>query len=242
MIMNLKPIYHRILLKLSGEALQGKEKYGIDPVILHRIAKELKEIVKLGVQIGIVVGGGNLFRGAALEKAGMNRIMADHMGMVATVMNGLALYDTFQRLSIKTRLVSAISLNSICDNYNFIDVINQLDQGYVLIFTAGTGNPFFTTDSAACLRGIEIEADIVLKATKVDGIFSEDPISNPGAKLYKQLSYNDVIKKELQIMDLSAFILARDHKMPIYVFNMNKPGMLYKVVMGKAKGTLICNE
>merc|ERR1712227_93701 len=169
--------YRRILLKLSGEALMGEEGFGIDPKVLDRMAQEIKELVELGVQVGLVIGGGNLFRGEGLAKAGMNRVVGDHMGMLATVMNGLAMR--------------------------------------VVIFSAGTGNPFFTTDSAACLRGIEIEADAVLKGTKVDGVFSDDPVKNPEAKLYSQLSYQDVLEKELKVMDLSAFTLARDHSLPI---------------------------
>ncbi|PCS21332.1 UMP kinase [Candidatus Enterovibrio escicola] len=241
MATNQKPAYQRILLKLSGEALQGKEGFGIDPTILDRMAQEIKEIVELGVQIGVVIGGGNLFRGAILAEAGMNRIVGDHMGMLATVMNGLAMRDALQRAYVNARVMSSIPLNGVCDSYNWAEAISQLRNGLVVIFTAGTGNPLFTTDSAACLRGIEIEANIVIKATKVDGVYNDDPVKNPSAELYSRLKYQDLLEKELRVMDLAAFTLARDHKMPISVFNMNKPGALHRVVMGEQEGTLIDN-
>lgn len=236
---NPKAAYRRILLKLSGEALQGEEGFGIDPAVLDRMAQEIKELVELGVQVGLVIGGGNLFRGAGLAKAGMNRVVGDHMGMLATVMNGLAMRDALHRAYVNARLMSAISLQGICDAYNWADGISQLRAGKVVIFAAGTGNPFFTTDSAACLRGIEIEADCVLKATKVDGVYSDDPVKNPEAELYSELDYSDVLDKELKVMDLAAFTLARDHNLPIRVFNMNKPGALRRVIMGEQEGTLI---
>ncbi|MDT1010955.1 UMP kinase [Plesiomonas shigelloides] len=239
MTTNAKPAYQRILLKLSGEALQGAEGFGIDPSILDRMAQEIKELVELGVQVGVVIGGGNLFRGAGLAKAGMNRVVGDHMGMLATVMNGLAMRDALHRAYVNTRLMSAIPLNGVCDNYSWAEAISLLRNGRVVIFAAGTGNPFFTTDSAACLRGIEIEADVVLKATKVDGVFTDDPAKNPDVVLYETLSYQEVLEKELKVMDLAAFTLARDHGMPIRVFNMNKPGALRRVVMGEREGTVI---
>ncbi|MCG3883782.1 UMP kinase [Photobacterium leiognathi] len=239
MTTNPKPTYQRILLKLSGEALQGEEGFGIDAQVLDRMAQEIKELVELGVQVGLVIGGGNLFRGAGLAEAGMNRVVGDHMGMLATVMNGLAMRDSLHRAYVNARVMSAIPLNGVCDNYNWADAISQLRQGRVVIFSAGTGNPFFTTDSAACLRGIEIEADVVLKATKVDGVYTDDPVKNSDATLCDKLSYQDVLEKELKVMDLAAFTLARDHKMPIRVFNMNKPGALRRVVMGEQEGTLI---
>lgn len=235
-----QPIYNRILLKLSGEALQGEDGFGIDPSILDRMALEIKELIDLGVEVGVVLGGGNLFRGAKLAKAGMNRVVGDHMGMLATVMNGLALRDALFRININAKLMSAFQLNGICSTYNWSDAIRMLREKRVVIFSAGTGNPFFTTDSAACLRGIEIEADVVLKATKVDGVYDCDPAKNPSAVRFSKLSYAQVIEKELQVMDLAAFTLARDHNMPIRVFNMGKPGALKRVVTGENEGTLIC--
>ncbi|WP_118855549.1 UMP kinase [Haemophilus haemolyticus] len=235
-----QPIYKRILLKLSGEALQGEDSFGIDPAILDRMAVEIKELVEMGVEVGVVLGGGNLFRGAKLAKAGMNRVVGDHMGMLATVMNGLAMRDSLFRADVNAKLMSAFQLNGICDTYNWSEAIKMLREKRVVIFSAGTGSPFFTTDSAACLRGIEIEADVVLKATKVDGVYDCDPAKNPDAKLYKNLSYAKVIDKELQVMDLAAFTLARDHGMPIRVFNMGKPGALRQVVTGTEEGTTIC--
>lgn len=234
-----QPIYKRILLKLSGEALQGEEGFGIDPSILDRMALEIKELIEMGVEVGVVIGGGNLFRGAKLAKAGMNRVVGDHMGMLATVMNGLAMRDALHRADVNAKLMSAFQLNGICDTYNWSEAIKMLREKRVVIFSAGTGSPFFTTDSAACLRGIEIEADVVLKATKVDGVYDCDPAKNPDAKLFNQLSYSEVIEKELQVMDLAAFTLARDHQMPIRVFNMGKAGALKQVVTGTAEGTII---
>ena len=234
-----KPAYKRILLKLSGEALQGKEGFGIDATILDRMAAEIKELVELGVQVGVVIGGGNLFRGAGLAEAGMNRVVGDHMGMLATVMNGLAMRDALHRAHVNARVMSAIPLNGVCDSYNWAEAISLLRQGRVVIFSAGTGNPFFTTDSAACLRGIEIEAEVVLKATKVDGVYDKDPAKHQDAVLFENLDYQTVLEKELKVMDLAAFTLARDHNMPIRVFNMTKPGALMNVIMGEKEGTLI---
>jgi uridylate kinase len=239
MSINPKPAYRRILLKLSGEALMGDEEFGIDPKVLGRMAHEIKELVELGVQVGLVIGGGNLFRGQKLSEAGMNRVVGDHMGMLATVMNGLAMRDALHRAYVNARLMSAIPLNGVCDSYNWTEAISLLKSGRVVIFSAGTGNPFFTTDSAACLRGIEIEADVVLKATKVEGVYSADPVKDPSATLYSHLSYDEVLERELKVMDLSAFTLARDHNVPIRVFNMNKPGALRAVIMGESEGTLI---
>ena len=203
------------------------------------MAAEIKELVEYGVQVGLVIGGGNLFRGQKLADAGMNRVVGDHMGMLATVMNGLAMRDALHRAHVNARLMSAIPLKGVCDDYNWAEAISMLKSGRVVIFSAGTGNPFFTTDSAACLRGIEIEADAVLKGTKVDGVYSADPVSNPDAELYSELGYADVLEKELKVMDLSAFTLARDHHLPIRVFNMNKPGALMSVVSGTDEGTVI---
>ncbi|BDM65321.1 uridylate kinase [Shewanella sp. NFH-SH190041] len=236
---NPKPAFRRILLKLSGEALMGEEGFGIDPKVLERMAQEVKELVELGIQVGVVIGGGNLFRGEGLAKAGMNRVVGDHMGMLATVMNGLAMRDALHRAYVNARLMSAIPLNGVCDRYNWAEAISLLKSGRVVIFAAGTGNPFCTTDSAACLRGIEIEAEVVLKGTKVDGVYSDDPMKNADAVKYDELGYNEVLDKELKVMDLAAFTMARDHDMPILVFNMNKPGALRRAIMGEQEGTLI---
>lgn len=239
---NRKPVFRRVLLKLSGEALMGQEGFGIDPSVLDRMAQEIKELVELGVEVGVVIGGGNFLRGGTLAENGMNRVVGDHMGMLATVMNGLAMRDALHRAYVNARLMSAIPLNGVCDAYNWAEAISLLKTGRVVIFAAGTGNPFFTTDSAACLRGIEIEADTVLKGTKVDGVYSDDPQKNPDATLYAHLSYNEIIEKELKVMDLAAFTLARDHQMPISVFNMNKPGALKRVILGEDEGTLITDK
>jgi len=229
----------RVLLKLSGEALMGAESFGIDPSLLDRIAAEIKEIVDQGIQVGLVIGGGNLFRGEKLAKAGMNRVAGDHMGMLATVMNSLAMQDALERIKVGTRVMSAISLTGVCEDYDRRFAIRFMQDSQVVIFTAGTGNPFFTTDTAACLRGIEIDADVILKATKVDGVFSEDPNTNPDAVLYDHLTYGEALNKELGIMDLTAFCLARDHNKSIRVFNLNKPGALIAAVVDGSEGTLI---
>ncbi len=236
-----KLAYKRILLKLSGEALQGSEGFGIDPSVLDRMAGEIKELVDMGVEIGLVIGGGNIFRGAGLAKAGMNRVIGDHMGMLATVMNGLAMRDALFRANVEAKLFSAIPLQGMCTPYSWLNAISNLRRGRVVILSAGTGNPFFTTDSAACLRGIEIEADAVFKGTKVDGVYSADPMKDPSATLYDELDYSEVIDKELKVMDLAAFTLARDHNLPIRVLNMNKPGALRRAILGEKEGTLIHN-
>ena len=231
--------YKRILLKLSGEALTGDAEFGIDPKVLDRMAVEIGQLVGLGVQIGLVIGGGNLFRGAALNAAGMERVTGDHMGMLATVMNGLAMRDSLERASIPTRVMSAIPMSGVVEHYDRRTAIRHLNASDVVIFSAGTGNPFFTTDSAACLRGIEIDADLILKATKVDGVYSADPKIDPEAVKYEHLTFDDVIEKKLEVMDLTAICLSRDHGVPIKVFNMNSPGALLANVMGDADGTLI---
>ncbi len=231
--------YKRILLKLSGEALMGSEQFGIDPQVLNRLAGELREIVSTGVQIGVVIGGGNLFRGEKLARAGMNRVAGDHMGMLATVMNSLALQDALERAGIETRVMSAISLTGVCEDYNRRFAMRFMERGQVVIFCAGTGNPFFTTDTAACLRGIEIEADLICKATKVDGVYSADPAKYSDAVKYEKLTYSEALEKQLAVMDLTAFCLARDHQKKIRVFNMNNPGALVRVAKGDQEGTLI---
>ncbi|SFC21159.1 UMP kinase [Pseudoalteromonas denitrificans] len=242
MNINRKPVFRRVLLKLSGEALMGDEGFGIDPKVLDRMAQEIKELVELGIEVGLVIGGGNFLRGGTLAETGMNRVVGDHMGMLATVMNGLAMRDALHRAFVNARLMSAIPLNGVCEAYNWSEAISLLKTGRVVIFAAGTGNPFFTTDSAACLRGIEIEADTVIKATKVDGVYNDDPAKNSDATLFNNLSYDEIIEKELKVMDLAAFTLARDHNMPISVFNMNKPGALKRVIMGEDEGTLISDK
>ena len=231
--------YKRVLLKLSGEALVGEENFGIDPKVLDRMALEIGQLIGIGVQVGLVIGGGNLFRGAALHKAGMDRVTGDHMGMLATVMNGLAMRDALERSNISTRVMSAIPMSGVVEHYDRRRAIRDLKEGDVVIFCAGTGNPFFTTDSAACLRGIEIEADLVLKATKVDGVYSADPMVDPQATKYNTLTYDDVLEKKLGVMDLTAICLCRDHDMPVRVFNMNKVGALTNIVVGMDEGTLI---
>ncbi|WMY97125.1 MAG: UMP kinase [Arsenophonus sp.] len=242
MFTNTKPVYQRILLKISGEALQGSKKFGIDNKVLNRMANEIKKLVQLSIQVAVVIGGGNLFRGECLAKSGMNRVVGDHIGMLSTVINGLAMRDALQRLSINAELMSAIPLNGVCSNYSCLEAISLLLNGKVVIFSAGTGNPFFTTDSAACLRGIEIEANIVLKATKVDGIYSSDPSKSLNVVLYHKLTYQDVLERELKVMDLAAFTLARDHNLPIRIFNFNKPDILSSIVVGGNEGTLITNN
>jgi uridylate kinase len=231
--------YQRILLKLSGEALTGSEGFGIDPKILDQMALEIGQLVGIGVQVGLVVGGGNLFRGAALSAAGLDRVTGDHMGMLATVMNALALRDALERSNIATQVMSAIPMSGVVDHYDRRKAMRALDNGDVVIFAAGTGNPFFTTDSSACLRGIEVDADLMLKATKVDGVYSADPMKDPQAKRYSELSFDEVLQRELQVMDLTAIVLCRDHELPVRVFAMDQKGALLNIVRGGDEGTLI---
>lgn len=234
------PRFSRILLKLSGEALSGNKDMGIDATVLDQMSLAIAHLVGLGVQVGIVVGGGNLYRGSQLQKDGLvGRVTGDQMGMLATVMNGLALRDALERRNIKTRLMSAISINGVVETYSSRDAIRHLKNGEVCVFVAGTGNPFFTTDTAACLRGIEIEATLILKATKVDGVYDKDPSKHDDAVKYDQLSFDEVLDKKLGVMDLTAICLCRDHSVPLQVFDMNKPGALLAVVMGEAEGTRV---
>lgn len=234
-----RPVYKRILLKLSGEALQGDHLFGIDSGKLSRIAQEIAGATELGVQVAVVIGGGNLIRGADLCAGGFDRISADQMGMLATVINGLALRGALENNSIPVTLMSAFAVPSIADQYDRSRAQAKLEQGRVLILSAGTGNPLVTTDSAAALRGIEIGADIVLKATKVDGVFTDDPIKNPKAERYQQLTYEEVISKRLGVMDLTAILLCQDHGLPLRVFNMNRQGALKKIMLGEDIGTVI---
>lgn len=233
------PKYKRLLLKLSGEALMGSQGFGIDPEVLNRMAIEIGQLRGIGVQVGLVIGGGNLFRGAALQSVGLDRVSGDHMGMLATVMNGLAMRDALERANISTVLMSAIQMSGIVEHYDRRRAIRLLNGGDVVIFAAGTGNPFFTTDSAACLRAIEIDADAVFKATKVDGIYTEDPVKNPDAVKFDTLSYDEVLEKKLEVMDLTAICLCRDHDMPVRVFDMNQEGTLLKITLGGKEGTLV---
>jgi len=229
----------RILLKLSGEALAGQGDFGIDPAVVGRIAQEIQVIAESGVQVSVVLGGGNLFRGAQLQAAGMDRVTGDHMGMMATVMNALAFRDMLRTLGLGAQVFSALKIATIAEGYSRDAALRAMEQGRVAIFAAGTGNPFFTTDSAACLRGIEVGADAVLKATKVDGVYSADPMVEPTAERFDTLSYNEVISRDLKVMDLTAFSLCRDHQMPLVVFDMNEPNALARIVAGERVGTLI---
>jgi len=231
--------YSRILLKLSGEALLGDEDYGIDPKMIHRIATEIADVVKANVGVAIVIGGGNIFRGAGLAKSGIDRVTGDHMGMLATVMNALALQDVLERVGCEARVMSAISVHDVCEDYIRRRAIRHLEKGRVVICAGGTGNPFFTTDTAAALRAIEIGADILLKATKVNGVYSADPVMHPDAELFDSLSYDRVIESKLGVMDTNAIVLCRDQAMRIRVFNVFDEGNLMKLVSGQNVGTLV---
>ncbi|MDO9371727.1 MAG: UMP kinase [Gammaproteobacteria bacterium] len=234
-----KPAYQRILLKLSGEALMGGGDYGIEPAVLIRVADEVRAVVGLGVQVALVIGGGNIFRGAGLAANGMDRVTADQMGMLATVINALAMQDALEQRGMQVRVMSALKMNQICEDYIRRRAVRHLEKGRVVILAAGTGNPFFTTDSAASLRGIELGVDLVLKATKVDGVYSADPVKHKDAEYFKRLSYDEVIDRKLMVMDATAIVLCRDHTMPLCVFNMTKPGALMRVVLGEDEGTLV---
>jgi len=234
-----KPIYKRILLKLSGEALMGSQDSGIDPDILNRVAAEIKQILELGIEVGVVIGAGNIFRGKGLADAGMDRITGDHMGMLATVMNCLALQDAIERVGPSCRVMSALSIHQVCEDYVRRRAVRHLEKGRVVIFGAGTGNPFFTTDSAGSLRAIEIEADVLIKATKVDGVYDSDPMKNPDAKRYETLTYDEVLHKELQVMDATAIVLCKEQNMPLRIFNLNKAGDLLRTVMDESIGTSV---
>ncbi|EKD75643.1 MAG: uridylate kinase [uncultured bacterium] len=236
------PKYRRILLKMSGEVLLGNTHAGIDPKVLLRIAHEIAALVNIQVQVAIVMGGGNLFRGAELSELGIDRITGDQMGMLSTVMNGLALRDALESIHVRSRIFSAFAVTGIADAFDRRKAIYNLEKNHVVVFTGGTGNPLFTTDSAASLRGIEIEAEAVLKATKVDGVYSKDPVKFPDAKRYARLTFNEVLTQDLKVMDLSAILLCRDHDMPIHVFDIKKPSALMNVVLGKEEGTIIHND
>jgi len=232
-------LYRRILLKLSGEALMGEDSHGINPGIVNRIASEVGALVGAGVQVALVVGGGNIIRGMQLAECGMDRVTADHMGMLGTLINALSLQDALEHQGMHARVMSAVQINQICEDYIRRRAVRHLEKGRVVIFAAGTGNPFFTTDTAASLRGVEINANAVLKATKVDGVYSADPVTDPTAKFYAHLSYDEVLMNKLNVMDATAIVLCRDNKMPLRVFNIGKPGALKRVVLGEQEGTLI---
>jgi uridylate kinase len=233
------PAFKRILLKLSGEALMGEDSYGINRGTIERIVKEIKEVVDLGVEVAVVIGGGNIFRGVAPAAAGMDRATADYMGMMATVMNALALQDAMRQVGLKARVQSALNIEQVAEPYIRGKAMRYLEEGRVVIFGAGTGNPFFTTDTAAALRGMEMNADIVLKATKVDGVYTDDPKTNPDAMRYKDISFDEAIVKNLKVMDATALTLCRDQKLPICVFSIFKQGALKRVVMGEDEGTRV---
>jgi uridylate kinase len=235
------PRYKRVLVKMSGEALMGGEDYGIDPQMLKRIASEVREVRELGVDIAIVIGGGNIFRGAGLARAGMDRVTADHMGMLATVMNSLALQDALENLGIHTRVMSAIRINQVCEDFIRRRAVRHLEKGRAVIFAAGTGNPYFTTDTAASLRAIEINAELLLKATKVNGVYSEDPVRNPQAKRYVHLSFDKVLSDRLNVMDATSIVMCRDNNLPLRVFNLGNAGDLIRIVNGEDVGTLVDN-
>ncbi len=235
------PRYKRVLLKLSGEALMGDQGFGISPDMLQYVSEEVRSIVDLGVSVAIVVGGGNIFRGIAASSYGMDRASADHMGMLATVINSLALMDALEKRGMPTRTQSAISMHEVAEPFILRRAVRHLEKGRVVIFAAGTGNPYFTTDTAAVLRAQEIHAEILLKATKVDGVYDADPVTNPHAVFYTDMTYMDVLERQLKVMDMTAISLAMDNKLPLSVFNLNQPGNIHKVVCGEPVGTLIHN-
>ncbi|HLD13181.1 MAG TPA: UMP kinase [Burkholderiales bacterium] len=233
------PAYRRVLLKLSGEALMGSDAYGINREVISRVAREIKSVVEAGVQLGIVIGGGNIFRGVAGSEQGMERASADYMGMLATVINAIALQNALERESVTVRVLSAIRIDQVVEPYVRRRAIAHLERGRVVIFAAGTGNPFFTTDTAASLRGIEVGADIVLKATKVDGVYDRDPVRHPDAKRYDTITYGEVLTKRLGVMDATAIALCREQNMPLRVFSIHKPGSLKRAALGENEGTLV---
>jgi len=234
-----KPIYKRVLLKLSGEALQGKKVYGIDPGFLNFLAFEVKSIKDLGTEMGIVIGAGNIFRGISLSSRGTDRVSGDYMGMLATVINSLALQDALEKIGILTRVMSAIHIDRVAEPYIRRRAIRHLEKGRIVIFAAGTGNPFFTTDTAAALRANEIEAEIILKGTRVDGVYTSDPLVNPKAKKFKKIGYLEVLKRNLKVMDATAISLCKENNIPIIVFNLLKKGNLKKIISGEKIGTVV---
>jgi uridylate kinase len=236
------PHFSRILVKLSGEALMGQGDYGIEPAVIKRIGGEIHEIYAMGTQVAVVIGGGNIFRGAGLARAGMDRVTADHMGMLATVMNALAMQDALESLGLHARVMSAIRINQVCEDYIRRRAVRHLEKSRVVIFAAGTGNPFFTTDTAAALRAIEINADLLLKATKVNGVYSDDPVRNPAATRYPRLTYDKVLTDKLNVMDATAVVMCRDNRLPLRVFNLNNPGDLTRIARGEDVGSIVTCE
>lgn len=235
-----KPVlYKRVLLKLSGEALMGGMDYGIDPEMLKRVAQEVSDVIDMGVEVSLVIGGGNIFRGAGLAQSGMDRVTGDHMGMLATIMNSLAMQDALEKLGKETRVMSALRINRVCEEYIQRRAVHHLERSRVVIFAAGTGNPFFTTDTAGCLRAIEMNADIIMKATKVDGVYDSDPVSNPDAKRFETLSFDEVLEKDLKVMDATAIVLCRDNKLPLRIFNLNDAGALPEAMQNPSIGTTV---
>ena len=231
--------YRRILLKLSGEALMGDGDYGIDPNIINGLAREIIAVQQAGAEVGVVIGGGNIFRGAGLAAGGMDRVTGDHMGMLATVINALAMQDALEKHGVNARVMSAIKINQICEDYIRRRAVRHLEKGRIAIFAAGTGNPFFTTDSAAALRATEINAELLLKATKVDGIYDSDPKKNPGAKRFERLTYADVLQPNLQVLDTAAFALCPEHDIPLRIYDTGNAGALMRILQGEAIGTLV---
>lgn len=236
---NKEPVYRRILLKLSGEALMGKLEYGIDPDYIARIANEVKAVSEMGVEVAMVIGGGNIFRGAGLADAGMDRVTGDHMGMLATVMNSLSFQDALEARGVYCRVMSALKINEVCEDYIRRRAVRHLQKGRVVIFAAGTGNPFFTTDSAASLRAVEMTADVVLKATKVDGIYDKDPMKHDDAVKLERLTYDEVISQKLAVMDTTAIVMCRDNNIPVQVFNLNNENDLIRIVCGENVGSIV---
>ena len=234
--------FKRILLKLSGEALMGQFDYGIDPQVMSRVAREIVELIDLRVQVAVVIGAGNIFRGAGLAQGGMDRVTADHMGMLATVINCLALQDAIERQGAYCRVMSALKINQVCEDYIRRRALRHLEKGRIVVFAAGTGNPYFTTDSAASLRATEINAELMLKATKVDGVYDDDPANNSRARRYQQLTYDQVLHDRLKVMDATAIVMCRDNKIPLRVFNMFKPGDLKRIALGEDVGTSVTSE
>ena len=236
------PAYDRVLLKLSGEALLGSLEYGIDPVVVRRVAVEVADVLALGVQVGLVIGGGNIFRGAGLAEGGMDRVTGDQMGMLATVINALALQDALECQGAVARVMSAVQIHEVCEDYIRRRAVRHLERGRVVIFAGGTGNPFFTTDTAASLRAIEIGADILLKATKVDGVYSADPLKDPAAVRYDGLSFDRVLAEKLNVMDATAVVMCRDNNLPLTVFNFANDGDLMRLICGETLGTVVVND